>query len=396
MITSEIEGHLERQSWIRRMFEAAAELKAQHGADNVYDFSLGNPDVPAPPAVAAALRELADQAQEPKFFGYVPNAGLPSLRAKLAERVAAEQGVNVDSSQIIVACGAAGALNALFRAILNPGDEVLCPAPYFVEYGFYVGNYKGILKTVPTTDSFDPDLEQMEAAISSRTRAVLINSPNNPTGRVYSSETLASLANLLQKKSREFGHPILLISDEPYRFLAYDNTEVPPVLSQYKASLVVSSFSKSLSLAGARIGYLAVHPDMPERDKLLAGVTMTNRVLGFVNAPIIGQRLIEKVLDCGVDTTIYDERRHAMAALLDSAGLQYVMPKGAFYFFPRCPEGCDDKQFAAELLKQKVIAVPGSGFGRANHLRLTYCVDGSTIQGARDSFLRAIEAANQA
>lgn len=393
MITSEIEGHLEKQSWIRRMFEAAAELKAQHGEDNVFDFSLGNPDLPAPPAMAAALRELADQADKPRFFGYVPNAGLPSLRAKLAERVAREQNVSMDSSQIIVTCGAAGAINALFRAILNPGDEVLCPAPYFVEYGFYAGNYKGVLKTVPTTDTFDPDLERMAEAISPRTRAVLINSPNNPTGRVYSAEVLAGLADLLRQKSREFGHPILLVSDEPYRFLVYDNVEVPPVLSQYEASVVISSFSKSLSLAGARIGYLAVHPDMPERDKLLAGITMTNRVLGYVNAPIIAQRLVEKILDCGVDTTIYDERRHAMAALLEEAGLQYVMPEGAFYFFPRCPNGWDDQQFAAELLKHNVIAVPGSGFGRANHLRLTYCVDGSIIRSARGSIFRAVEAA---
>lgn len=391
MITKEIEGHLEKQSWIRRMFEAAAELKAKHGADNVFDFSLGNPDVPAPAEVGEALRELADHASEPKIFGYVPNAGLPSLRAKLAERVAREQAVPVDSSQIIVTCGAAGAINALFRAILEPGDEVLCPAPYFVEYGFYAGNYKGVLKTVPTTESFDPDLERMADAITDRTRAVLINSPNNPTGRVYSATVMAGLADLLRRKSAEFGRPILLVSDEPYRFLVYDGVDVPPVLSQYDASIVISSFSKSLSLAGARIGYMAVHPTMPDLEKLLAGVTMTNRVLGYVNAPIIAQRLLEHVLDSGVDTSIYDERRHAMAELLDSAGLDYVMPQGAFYFFPKCPEGRDDKEFARKLLDQNVIAVPGSGFGRANHLRLTYCVDSAIIRGARDNVLRAVE-----
>lgn len=377
------------------MFEAAAELKAERGPENVFDFSLGNPDVPPPPAVGEALADLATQAGEPRFFGYVPNAGLPLLREKLAERISAEQSVAVGAADVVVTCGAAGALNALFRAVLEPGDEIVCPSPYFVEYGFYASNFGGVLKPVPTTDSFDPDIEALEAAITERTRVLLINSPNNPTGRVYGEDVLSAIGELLRRKSAETGRTILLVSDEPYRFLVYDACVVPPVLPSYDASIVVSSFSKSLSLAGARIGYLAVNPAMPRIERLVAGITMTNRVLGYVNAPIIAQRVLQRVLDQGVDTSVYDERRRAMADMLTAAGLEFVMPQGAFYFFPRCPDGWDDKAFAAHLLDHNIIAVPGSGFGRENHLRMTYCVDAAIIRAAHPRLVDALRAANQ-
>lgn len=377
------------------MFEAAGELKAKVGADNVFDFSLGNPDVPAPPAVGEALRELAEQADQPKLFGYVPNAGLPPLREKLAARLAKEQAVPVTSDDVIVTCGAAGALNALFRAILEPGDEVLCPAPYFVEYGFYAGNFGGVLKTVPTDERFDPDLDALEAALTERTKVVLINSPHNPTGRVYGQDIIDGLAEVLRRKSAAFGHPILLVSDEPYRFLTYDGVPVPPILPAYEASVVVSSFSKSLSLAGARVGYLAVHPNMPDRETLLAATTMTNRILGYVNAPIMAQRVLEQCLDAHTDVSVYAERRQAMAELLDAAGLDYVMPEGAFYFFPKCPPRWTDMEFANLLLKYNIIAVPGTGFGRAGHIRLTYCINVNVIRAARAAFVAAVEHARK-
>ena len=390
LLSSQVAGYLDHSSWIRKMFETGMILKKKFGEDAVCDFSLGNPDVPAPDAIADGLREIAGCAGKPFTFGYMPNAGYPSLREKMAEHISQEQGVKVAGSDIVVTCGAAGAINALYRAILEPGDQLICPAPYFVEYGFYAQNSGGELVTVPSKPlTFELDFDGIEKAINEKTRVVLINSPNNPTGVVYSKEDLERLAEILKKANIGRERPIFLVADEPYRFLAFDGVEVPSVLPIYPYSIVVSSFSKNLSLAGERIGYALLNPDMPEKETLLAGLILTNRILGFVNAPAVGQKLLEKALGSEVDKNIYLERRDAMASVLDEAGYSYTMPKGAFYFFPAAPGG-DDVKFCAALQEEKILAVPGTGFGYPGYIRLAFCVGVDVIERSREGFKKAI------
>ncbi|WP_028573813.1 pyridoxal phosphate-dependent aminotransferase [Desulfonatronovibrio hydrogenovorans] len=389
LLSKQVQGYLEKASWIRKMFEAGSELKQKFGAENVFDFSLGNPDLPPPPEIGSALRELADRADQPFALGYMPNAGLPEARKSLAGFLAAEQQVDIAPEDIVLTCGAAGGINAFFRAVLEPGDQVVCPAPYFVEYGFYAENFQGRLVPVKTRPlTFDLDLEALEGSVTARTRAVLINSPNNPSGRVYTQEEISGLARILEAKSREAGRPIFLISDEPYRFLTYDQAEVPSVLAAYRYSMVVSSFSKSLSMAGERVGYIAVNPGIPEKSELLNGLTLTNRILGFVNAPVIGQILMQKALQVTVDRGIYEKRRQAMAGVLSEAGLEFSMPGGGFYFFPKAPGG-DDQAFVQNLFKENVLAVPGTGFGYPGYVRFAFCVPDQVITSAGPALKRA-------
>jgi len=391
MLASQISEYLERSSWIRKMFESGMELKAKHGRENVFDFSLGNPDLPPPVAVAEGLLELSREADKPFAFGYMPNPGYPFAREALAEFLSKEQGAGIGAQDVIITCGAAGGLNAIFRAVLEPGEEVVCPAPYFVEYGFYAANHNGVLKPVMSRPpAFELDLSAIEAAISPKTRAVLLNSPNNPAGVVYGEEELTDLADILSRKTKEYGKPVFLISDEPYRFLAFDGCEVPQVLPLYPYSIVASSFSKNLSLAGERVGYLALCPGMPGKESLMDGLVFTNRTLGFVNAPAIGQKLMVKALGSQVDVSVYEARRKAMAEVLGHAGYSFSMPKGAFYFFPEAPGG-DDVKFTASLREEKILAVPGTGFGCPGYFRLTFCVGEEVIRGSADGFVRAIK-----
>jgi aspartate aminotransferase len=389
ILASQISGYLERASWIRRMFEEGARLKAEFGADKVYDFSLGNPDLPPPAAVGRGLAELAQVADAPFALGYMPNAGYDDARAKLAAHLSGEQGCALEAGDLILTCGAAGGLNALFRAVLEPGDEVLSPAPFFVEYGFYTENHGGVFKSVRARElTFDLDLEAMAAAIGPKTRVVLVNSPNNPTGAVYSREQMQGLADILKKKTAEYGRPVFLAADEPYRFLAFDGVEVPALLPLYEYAVVVSSFSKNLSLAGERVGFVVAAPQMPDKGKLMAGLILANRILGFVNAPAVGQKLMAAALGASVDAGVYDGRRRAMAEVLDAAGYEYSMPKGAFYFFPKAPGG-DDIAFVQKLKEQRVLAVPGTGFGFPGYFRLTFCVDEKVIRAAGEGFKAA-------
>jgi aspartate aminotransferase len=391
ILSSQVKGYMDCSSWIRRMFEAGIELKKQFGEDQVCDFSLGNPDLPPPDRACTAMHELAETANQPFAFGYMPNFGYPALREALAAYVSKEQGVAVAPGDLVIGCGAAGALNAFYRAVIDPGDEVLCPSPYFVEYGFYVENHGGTLKTAPAKPgSFDLDVAALEAAITDRTRAVLINSPNNPTGVIYPRETLAELAEMLRRKNAGRKRPIFLIADEPYRFLAFGGAEVPSLLPLYEYTVVVSSFSKNLSLPGARVGYALVNPAMPGKDELVAGLILATRILGFVNAPAIGQKLLLKLLGTQVDASVYARRRDAMRSVLDAAGYKYPMPRGAFYFFPEAPGG-DDVAFVNELVKERILAVPGKGFGCAGHFRLAFCVDEAVILRSAEGFKRARE-----
>ena len=394
VISTAIGNMIQNASWIRRMFEAGIELKQKYGADQVCDFTLGNPDLPPTREIGQALRRLADTVEQPLALGYMPNAGFPAVRQRLAEYLAREQQVPLTSQHVIATCGAAGALNVIFRTVLEAGDEVICPCPYFVEYEFYVGNFGGKLVPVPSRPpTFALDAGAIEAALTDRTRVVLIDSPNNPTGVVYGQAELEELAAVLRRANTGRQRPIYLVSDEPYRFLAYDGTQVPPILPLYEFSMVAGSFSKSLSLAGERIGYLAINPALPDGGHLMAGLIMCNRILGYVNAPAVGQRLVEAALGCTVRVATYQKRRDAMAGILRDAGIEFALPRGAFYFFPQVPGQVDDLQFCQLLQEERILAVPGRGFGLPGYFRLTYCMDEAIIRRAAQGFQRASERA---
>ena len=373
-------------SWIRKMFEEGSRMKAQFGAENVFDFSLGNPDLPPPPQFAQVLADLA-QNERPGCHAYMPNSGWPEVRAAVASRLAQEQGAPITAGDILMTCGAAGALNVVMKALLDPGDEVIIISPYFVEYTFYIDNHGGVAKIVPADKEFNLDLAAVAAALSEKTKAVLINSPNNPTGQVYSAESLAALGRLLEAAAK----PVCLIADEPYRKIIYDGAETPSAMAATVNSIVVSSYSKDLSLPGERIGYLAVHPDMPDKAALLNALTLANRILGFVNAPALMQRAVARLQEVSVDMSVYARRRELFCRILDEAGFEYVRPKGAFYLFPKTP--IDDVEFCQLLLEERILAVPGRGFGRPGHIRLAFCVDEAVIAKAAAGFKRVMERA---
>ena len=391
LIAHDIADAMANASWIRRMFEAGAELKQTLGPERVFDFSLGNPDVPPPAKAREALHALAEDAVRPCGLGYMPNAGLPAFRDALARKLSAEQGVALEGRHVIVTVGAAGALVAFFRAVLERGDEVLVPAPYFVEYGFYCGHFGGTLTPVPMRGpDFALDPEALLARVTDRTRVILLNSPNNPTGAIYPEAALRRLAAAVERLNATRARPLFLLFDEPYRVFAFDGAEVPPALALGPHAVALGSFSKSLSLAGERVGYIALHPDLEGVGTLLAALTMTNRTLGFVNAPILGQKLAMALLDERVDLAVYDARRRAMARVLTEAGLRFALPKGAFYFFPEAPGG-DDVAFCQRLLRHGVIAVPGRGFGMPGYIRLCCAVDIAIIERSAAAFREAYE-----
>ena len=390
-IADKMINFMERASWIRKMFEEGARLKQEHGADKVCDFSLGNPDLSPPETFQNALEKAAAD-RSPSVHSYMPNAGFPKVRAQIASQVEQDHGVETTADEIIMTCGAAGGLNIIFKALLNPGEEVITPTPFFVEYGFYVDNHGGKLVTVPANSDFSLDVGAIEKAITPKTKAVLINSPNNPTGVIYSGEQLQELAATLKKKSEEIGTPIYLISDEPYRRLTFSKTEVPPVLAMYKESIVTTSFSKDLSIPGERIGYVAVHPEISNKPQLLGALILANRILGFVNAPALMQRVVAEVAGESVDVSIYERRRDLFASILKEAGYDFVMPEGAFYFFPKSPIE-DDTKFVRLLQEELILAVPGSGFGCPGHFRIAFCVDDDVIERSREGFKRAFKAA---
>ena len=392
-VTNQIKQAMDGSSWIRKMFEKGLELKQQYGADAVCDFSLGNPDVPPPAATQAVLEKIAADAVKPLGLGYCPNAGIPAVREAMAGHITKQQNLAVKGGHVILTVGAAGALVSFFRAVIDPGDEVICPAPYFVEYASYCGHFGGVLKPIASKpdEGFRPDFDAMEQAITPKTRAILVNSPNNPTGCIYAAEDMKRLADIVNKVNETRERPLFLLSDEPYRAFAYDGAVVPPVLPLTPYAVVLGSFSKTLSLAGERIGYVVIHPDMPDGATLVNAVTLTNRTLGFVNAPVIGQKLAAALLDATVDLDIYDRRRKLMAKVLTEAGVEFVMPRGAFYFFPKAPGG-DDLKFVDALQKELILVVPGRGFGMAGHVRLSCSVDEAIIARSAEGFKRAVQA----
>lgn len=384
VVSQKISDSLSRQSFIRKMFEEGNRLKAIYGADKVFDFSLGNPNLEPPAEFEKALRELVEH-PIPGMHGYMPNAGYPQTRAAVADFVSKEQGVALTGDHVVMTVGAGGGLNVVFKAILDPGDEVVTPAPGFVEYDFYVDNHGGKCVYVPTTPNFDLDVEAIASAITPRTKVVLINSPNNPTGVVYTAERIAELAEALRRKSDELGRLIYLISDEPYRKIVYGDVEVPSVFRAYEYSILVTSYSKDLSLAGERIGYVAVNPAIPDVEVLVGGLILANRILGFVNAPSLMQLAVARCQGARVDMTLYKRNRDLLYKTLTEAGFTVPRPDGAFYLFPKSPIP-DDVAFARELAEKLVLVVPGSGFRGPGHFRIAYCVSPQTVDGALPVF----------
>ena len=389
-VAEKISGFMEQSSWIRRMFEEGARLKAELGPENVFDFSLGNPNMEPPEEFHQALKAAVDNPQL-GTHAYMPNAGYADTRAAVAEYLSGLHDVAFGPEQVLMSCGAAGALNCALKAILNPGDEILTFRPFFVEYTFYVDNHGGKAVTVPVLPDFSMDLAALEAEISPRTAAVLINSPNNPTGKVYSESDMRALGNLLDRKSAELGRTIYLIADEPYRKIVYEGVSVPSPFRHYKNSIVVTSYSKDLSLPGERIGFLVVHPEADAAGALMNGAVLANRILGFVNAPALMQRVVRHLQGVSVDISVYQTKRDMLCDELAQAGYDFHKPEGAFYLFPKSPIP-DDVAFVAELQKQNILAVPGRGFGGPGYFRLAYCVDDATIERSAPAFKRAMEA----
>jgi aspartate aminotransferase len=392
-ISKKMNEFAQTSSWIRKMFEEGARLKAEFGAENVFDFSLGNPDLSPPPEFQKTLVELA-QKDSPGSHAYMPNGGYPFVREAVAARISTEQGVTLSADEMLMTCGAAGGLNVTFKALLDPGDEVIILAPFFVEYKFYVDNHGGISKVVSTDDSFGLDLGAIEAIINEKTKAIIINSPNNPTGQIYSQESLAALGKVLATASQKYSGTIFLIADEPYRKIVFDNNDVPSIMQAYPNSIVVSSYSKDLSLPGERIGYIALHPEIDEKLPLVGALTLANRILGFVNAPALMQRVVAELQGASVDNSIYTKRREVFCKILADTGYEFMPPKGAFYVFPKSPIA-DDVEFVSRLQDQKILAVPGKGFGAPGYFRLAFCVEDSVIERSAEAFRKAMESVKE-
>jgi aspartate aminotransferase len=378
-IATKVQTFIESASWIRKMFEEGERLRRIHGADKVYDFTLGNPAIEPPPEFYAELRTLAERPL-PGMHRYMSNAGYEETRRAVAEVLAGASGQPVTAAQVVMTCGASGALNVVLKTILNPGEEVIILTPYFVEYKFYIDNHGGVPREVWTDrNSFQLDLAAIEAAINSKTRAIIINTPNNPTGVIYQADSLKKLGDLVQRKERELERQIFVISDEPYARIAYDGREVPNIFRHVDNSVIVTSHSKDLALPGERIGYLAANPRMTHVDLFMEGAIFCNRTLGFVNAPALMQRLVAKLQHSSVDIAPYRIKRDILYDNLTAMGFRMVKPDGAFYLFPESPLA-DDVEFVKTAQKHHILLVPGAGFGAPGFFRIAYCVDQEMIE----------------
>ena len=389
-IAAPIANSLQRASWIRQMFEAGAQLKQQYGADQVFDFSLGNPILEPPPKVHETLHALLDD-PAPGHHRYMPNGGFAAVREYLANELKEEQDLPFVAADVVLCVGAGGGLNVVAKALLEPGDEVVALAPYFVEYGFYVQNHGGVLTVAKTRqEDFLPDLDALEAVMTPKTRAIIVNSPNNPTGVVYSQAVLDELGSWLRTQEQRFGRPIYLIADEPYRKLLFDEVVNGSVLKAHPHSILITSHSKDLGLAGERIGYIALHPEVPDRALWQEALVFTNRILGFVNAPALMQRALPHLRGVQVDIDFYQQLRDQVCGLMEEVGISCVRPQGAFYLFPQALEE-DDVAFVRRAQEEKILLVPGSGFGWPGCFRLSYCCPTSVIENSREAWLRLVE-----
>lgn len=386
MISEKMKPFVQNNSAIRMMFEEGNRLRAIYGADKVYDFSLGNPSVPAPDCVREAIIELVNNEESTVLHGYMSNAGFEDVREAIAQSLNRRFGTSFAAKNLIMTVGAASGLNVVLKTILNPGEEVIVFAPYFLEYGAYVRNYDGkLVEITPDTTTFQPNLEELEAKITAKTKAVIVNTPHNPTGVVYSEETIQKLAKILEKKQEEFGSVIYLISDEPYRELAYDGVEVPYLTKYYKNTFVGYSYSKSLSLPGERIGYVVIPDELEDSETVITAAAIANRILGSVNAPSLMQKVIMKCVDAEVDVASYDRNRIALYNGLRECGFECIKPQGAFYLFVKSPVA-NEKEFCEAGKKYNILMVPGSSFACPGYVRLAYCVSYETIVNSLPEF----------
>lgn len=386
MIADKMVNLVKNSSAIRAMFEEGKIMAAKYGAENVYDFSLGNPNVPAPAEVKKAVFEELEKEDPVVLHGYMNNSGYEDVRAAIADSINRKFQTSFGEKNIIMTVGAAGGLNVILKTLLNPGDEVIVIAPYFGEYNSYVSNYDGKIVVVsPNTETFQPNLEELEQKIAARTKAVIINSPNNPTGVVYSEDTIKKMADILRSREKELGTDIYLISDEPYRELVYDGIEVPYLTKYYENAIIGYSYSKSLSLPGERIGYLVIPDEVSDAEDVIAAANVATRILGYVNAPSLMQKVVAKCLDAKVDVPFYNRNREALYNGLRELGFECIKPEGAFYLFVKSPVE-DEKVFCAAAKKYHILIVPGSSFACPGYVRIAYCVSYETIMNSMPGF----------
>ena len=386
MISEKMKPLMANNSAIRTMFEEGDQMRAKYGRENVFDFSLGNPDAPTPPEVKQAIKEIVEEEPDLILHGYMSNAGFEDVRETIARHINKTQGTNFSKKNILMTVGAASGLNVALKTILNPGEEVVIFTPYFLEYNWYVNNYDGVVVQAPTDKkTFQPDLKSFEKLVGDKTRVVLINSPHNPTGVVYSEETIKGIADILKKKQKELNRAIFIIADEPYRELAYDGVEVPYITKYYENTIVAYSYSKSLSLPGERIGYLVIPDELEESQLVFDTASNANRILGCVNAPSLQQKVIAKCVDAKVDLDYYDRNRKALYEGLKDCGFECIMPQGAFYLFVKSPVE-DEAEFCKTAKKYNILMVPGSAFAGPGYVRLAYCVSYETIQNSLPGF----------
>ena len=389
-VSKKVKRFMEEGSWIRKMFEEGVALKREFGEENVFDLSLGNPIVEPPEEFLVELRKAAES-PGPGSHRYMPNAGYPETRAAVAAQLTEETGLSFTGEQVVMTCGAGGALNVIMKTLLDQGDEVVIFAPYFVEYIFYADNHGGSCRVVPPDADFLPDIDAFESSIGPKTRIVLVNSPNNPTGVVYGTGILARLAEAIRRREEELGSEIFLVSDEPYRKILFDGVEYPQIFEHHPRSIVATSHSKDLALPGERIGFIAVNPECNDAGELVDGLTFCNRTLGFVNAPALMQNIVRHLQSVTIDVGRYEAQRDFMYGSLTDIGYSLVKPQGAFYMFPRAPIA-DDVAFVDELRKRRVLVVPGRGFGVPGHFRIAYSVTDETLEGSLKGFRAAFEA----
>ncbi|MED5429448.1 MAG: pyridoxal phosphate-dependent aminotransferase [Chloroflexota bacterium] len=387
-VSNKIRNFMEQGSWIRKMFEEGISLKRQYGDENVFDLSLGNPVIDPPEEFFTKLKSIADSPIT-GMHRYMPNAGLVETREAVAGQLVDETQITFTADEIIMTCGAGGALNVVMKTLMDPGDEFVIFAPFFVEYHFYADNHGGSCKVVPPDQNFLPDIDAFRDSITPMTRGVLINSPNNPTGVLYSSDVLENLCEIIRQKEKEYGTEIYLVSDEPYRRIIFDQLEYPHIFDHHQRSIVATSHSKDLALPGERIGYIAIHPECPDKEEIIDGMVFCNRTLGFVNAPALAQHLVASLQSVTVDVSLYERKRDFLYSELIEMGYSVVRPQGAFYMFPKAPIE-DDVEFVDKLKEERVLAVPGTGFGLPGYFRLSYCLNDETIEGALPGLKRAI------
>ena len=387
MIAEKMKNMVANSSAIRAMFEEGNRLAGIYGAENVYDFSLGNPNVAAPEAVKKAIIELLDEDDPVVLHGYTnSNAGYADVRETVAESLNERFGTSFEGKNIVMTVGAAGGLNVILKTLLNPGDEVIAFAPYFGEYRSYTNNYDGVIVEIsPNTTDFQPKLDEFEIKITPKTKAVIVNTPNNPTGVVYSEETIKKMAAIMEAKQKEYGTDIYLIADEPYRELVYDGAEVPYLTKYYDNTIVGYSYSKSLSLPGERIGYLVIPDEVEDSETILSAAGVATRILGFVNAPTLQQKVVAKCINEKTDISYYDRNRETLYNGLKECGFECIKPQGAFYLFVKSPVP-DEKEFCAAAKKYNILIVPGSSFACPGYVRIAYCVSYDTIVNALPKF----------